>query len=64
MYLMNVAATLWRDSRALISRRFHYIDGELTKRVRHCALDYTDLVEANASAATCEEEADGIGKDF
>ena len=59
---MNVAATWLRLDCALILSRFHDIDGGLTKRVRHCALDYTDLVETNASAATCEKEADGIGQ--
>lgn len=61
---MNVAATLWRLYCALFDSRFHDIDGGLTKRARHCALDYTDLVEANASAAACKKEAYGIGKDF
>ncbi len=27
-------------------------------------LDNTELVDANASAATCEQEADGIGQHF
>lgn len=61
---MNVAATWWRDSRALFSRRFHDIDGGLTKRARHCALDNTELVDANASAATCQQEANGIGENL
>ena len=59
---MNVAATWSRDARVLFPRRFHDIDGGLTKRVRHCALDNTELVEANASAAACQQEADGIGQ--
>ena len=59
---MNVAATLSRLDCALITSRFHDIDGGLTKRARHCALDYTNLVEANTCAATCEQEADGISQ--
>ena len=59
---MNVAATWSRDARVLFPRRFHDIDGGLTKRARHCALDYTDLVETNASAATCEKETDSISQ--
>lgn len=61
---MNVAATWWRLDYALITSRFHDIDSRLTKRACQCALDYTDLVEANAGAATCEQEADCIGKDL
>lgn len=59
---MNVAATLSRLDCALIYSRFHDIDGGLTKRARHCALDYTDLVETNTCAATCEQETNGIGQ--
>lgn len=58
---MNVAATWWRDARVLFPRRFHDINGGLTKRARHCALDYTDLFEAKTSTAACEQEAYGIG---
>lgn len=58
---MNVAATWLRLYCALIVSRFHDIDGGLTKRARHCALDYTELAEANASAAACQQETDGIG---
>lgn len=61
---MNLAATLLRLDCAFFTSRFHVIDSGLTKRARRCALDNTDLVEANAGAAACEQEADGIGKDF
>lgn len=61
---MNVAATWWRDIRVLFPRRFHDISSRLIKRACHCALDNTKLVEANASAAACQQEANGIGKDF
>lgn len=61
---MNVAATWLRLDCALIYSRFHDIDGGLTKRARHCALYNTELVEANASAATCEKEAYSIGKNL
>lgn len=59
---MNVAATWWRDNRDSFPRRFHDIDGGLTKRARHCALDYTNFTQANASAGACQEQANGIGQ--
>lgn len=61
---MNVAATWWRDNRDLFPRRFHDIDGGLTKRARHCALNNTELFDTNASAATCKKEPNGIGKNL
>lgn len=57
---MNVAATWLRLDCALILSRLHDIDGGLTKRARHCALDYTELVDTNASAAACEQETNGV----
>lgn len=59
---MNVAATWLRLSGALITSRCHGIFSGLTKRVRHCALDYTYFFEANARAAACEQEAYSIGE--
>lgn len=61
---MNVAATWWRLDCALITSRFHDIDGGPTKRARHCALYYTKFIETNSSAATREQEADGIRNDL